>query len=113
MMDSSYDSDISEDTRDLVRRGLASDRKKGSNRGELETSELGLAPIRNMNSLYVRLPHAPVVQAEEPSARGLNLIGIESVKGQNYNTYIKLIQFEPITNLTGYRNSIGLAYPNI
>jgi len=86
-MDSSYDSDISEGTHDLVRRGLASDRKRRSSRADLDTEGQSLAPNRDMNTMYVRLPPTLVVQAEEPSARGLNLTGLESVKGQNYNTY--------------------------
>jgi len=88
-MDSPYDSDISEGTRDLVRQGLASDRKKCSNRADLDTDGRSLAPNRDINASYVRLPPALLAQAEEPSARGLNLTGVESVRGQNYNTSSK------------------------
>jgi len=84
-MDSSYDSDISEETRDLVRRGLASDRKRRSSRADLDTGEQSLTPNRDINTQYVRLSPALVVQAEEPSAQGLNLTGLEGVRGQNYN----------------------------
>jgi len=84
-MESSCDSDMSEETRDLVRRGLASDRKRRSGRADLCTDNQRLAPNRDMNTLYVRLPPAHVVQAEEPSARGLNLTVLENVRGQNYN----------------------------
>jgi len=87
-MESPYDSDVSEDTRDLIARGLATDNRKYSSRAELGTVERDLAPIRNMNTSYVRLPPAHVVQAEEPSARGLNTISVENVKGQNYNNII-------------------------
>jgi len=68
-MESPYDSDVSEDTRDLIARGLATDIKRYKTRAELGTNESESAPIRSMNTLYVRLPPALVVQAEEPSAR--------------------------------------------
>jgi len=84
-MESLYDSDVSEDTRDLIVRGLATDVKRYSIRAELGNIERESAPIRNMNTSYVRLPPALVVQAEKPSARGLNLTVSENVRGQNYH----------------------------
>jgi len=87
-MDSSCESDMSEGTCDLVRRGSASDRKKRSSRADLDTDSQCLAPSRDMNASYVRLPPALVVQGEEPSAWGLNLTILEGARGQNYNTNI-------------------------
>jgi len=84
-MESSCDSDMSEETRDLVRRGLGSDRKRRTGRADLSTDNRRLAPNRDMNTLYVRFPPAHIVQAEETSARGLNLTVLENVRGQNYN----------------------------
>jgi len=88
-MESPYDSDVSEDPRDLIARGLATDTRKYSSRAELGTVERELAPTRNMNTSYVRLPHAHIVQAEEPSALGLNMTSVENVKGQNHNNKIE------------------------
>jgi len=84
-MDYQYDSDISEDTRDLISRGLATDTRKYSLRPELGSSERDSALSRSMNTSHVRLPLSHIVQVEEPSARGLNMACGENVKGQNYN----------------------------
>jgi len=84
-MESSCDSDMSEETRDLVRRGLASDRRRRGGRTELGIERQRLGPNRDMNTQSVRLPPAHVVQAEEPSARGLILTLPQDVRGQNYN----------------------------
>jgi len=89
-MESPYDSDVSEDTRDLIARGLATDTRKYSNRAELGAVDRELAPTRSMNASYVHLPHAHVVQTEEPSARGLNMTSVKNVKGQNYNIITRL-----------------------
>jgi len=78
-----------EETRDLVRRGLASDRRRRGGRTDLGVDRQRLGPNRDMNTQSVRLPPAHVVQAEEPSARGLILTLPEDVRGQNYNTSIK------------------------
>jgi len=93
-MESSCDSDMSKGTRDLVRRGLASDRKRRSSRADFGTDSQSLAPNLDMNASYVRLPPAHVVQAEEPSARGLNLTVLEGVRGLNYNS-ITLVRCSP------------------
>jgi len=85
-MESPYDSDVSEDTRDLITRGLATDIRKYSSRAKLGMVERDLAPICDMNTSYVCFPPVHVVQAEEPSARGLNVISVENVKGQNHNS---------------------------
>jgi len=87
-METMYDSDVSNDTRELIARGLATDIRRYSSRVELKTSEQGLAPNRNMSTSHVRLPHAPVVLAEEPSTRGLNLTCMENFRGQNHNRII-------------------------
>jgi len=90
-MEYQYDSDISEDTRDLISRGLATDTRKYSDRTELRKSERDFAPARNMNVSHIRLPLAHIVQTEEPSTRGLNMAYGDNVKGQNYN--INTMQF--------------------
>jgi len=85
-MDSPYDSDVSEDTRDLISRGLATDTKKYNVVGEMGSNERESAPNRSMNTQYFHLPLTHVVKAEEPSAWGLNMTSGKNVKGQNYNT---------------------------
>jgi len=80
--------DLGEDTRDLISRGLASDTRKNSILTEIGSSERDSAPARNMNVSHIRLPLTHVVQAEEPSTRGLNMAYGDNVKGQNYNIII-------------------------
>jgi len=48
-MEYQYDSDISEDTRDLISRGLATDTCKYRSRTELGSGEREVAPNRSMN----------------------------------------------------------------
>jgi len=85
-MESRYDSDTSDDTRDLVERGLAINRKKYVSRADYGTYEQGLAPKRDMDISSVRLPLVHEVQPEEPSTHGLSLIGAESIIGQKHNS---------------------------
>jgi len=87
-MESPYDSEVSEDTRDLISQGLATDTRKYSVRADLGSSERASALTRDINSSYVRPSLAHVVQAEEPSTRGFNMACGENVKGQNYNKNI-------------------------
>jgi len=56
-----------------------------------------------MNTQYVRLPPAHVVQAEEPSARGLSLTLSENVRGQNYNIGTSQVGFEGVAEPRGNR----------
>jgi len=84
-MESPYNSDVSEDTRDLISRGLATDIRNYSVRADIETRERASALTRNMNTSYVRPPVAHVVQVEEPSARVFDMACGDNVKGKNYN----------------------------
>jgi len=88
-MEYQYDSDISEDTRDLISQGLATDTRKYNMRPELGSSERDLTLNRNMNATHVRLPLSQIVPMEEPFARGLNTLCERNVKGQNYNNVDK------------------------
>jgi len=90
-MESPYDSDVSEDTRDLISRGLATDIRNYSVRADIGSGEGASALTRNMNTSYVRPPLAHVVQVEEPSARGFDMACGENVIGQNYNNTINHI----------------------
>jgi len=69
---------------------------------EIESSEKDSAPARNMNVSHIRLPLAHIVQAEEPSTRGLNIAYGDNVKGQNYNTIIFIY----------ICNKVGIVYLN-
>jgi len=84
-MDSPYDSDVSEDTRDLIARGLATNTRRYNVVGEMGSNERDSAPNRSMNTQYFHLPPTHVVKVEEPSARGLNMTSGENVQGQIYN----------------------------
>jgi len=88
-MEYQYDSDISEDTRDLISQGLATDIRKYNMRPEIGSSERDLALHRNMNASHVRLPLSQIVPMEEPSARGLNTLCERNVVGQNHNSYME------------------------
>jgi len=87
-MESQYDSETSDDTRDLVERGLAINRRKYISRADDRTDEPGLAPKRDMDIPNVRLPLVFGALQEEPSTRGLSLTGAENVMGQILNIYI-------------------------
>jgi len=78
-MESRYDSDPSDDTRDLVERGLAINRRKYISRAEYKTDEQGLAPKRDMDISSVRLLLAFGIPPEGPSTRGLSLTGVENI----------------------------------
>jgi len=84
-MEYQYDSDISEDTRDLISKGLATDTRKYTMRPEIGSGERDLTLHRNMNASHVRLPPSQIVSMEEPSARGLNTLCERNVVGQNHN----------------------------
>jgi len=84
-MESPYESDMSDDTRDLVEQGLAINRRKYSSRAEYRTDDHGQAPNRDMDISSVCLLPAFGAILGEPSARGLNLTGVENVGGQKRN----------------------------
>jgi len=88
-MESRYDSDTSDDTRNLVERGLVINRRKYISRADYRTDEQSLAPKRDMDISSVRLPLVSDALKEEPSTRGLSLTGAESVEGQNLNSRMK------------------------
>jgi len=89
-MEIQYDSDTSDDTRDLVERGLAINRRKYVSRADYRADERGPAPNRDMDISSVRLPLVSGTLQEEPSTRGLSLTGAENVLGQILNNFVKL-----------------------
>jgi len=90
-MESRYDSDTSDDTRDLVERGLAINRRKYVSRADYRIDERGPATNRDMDIPSVRLPLVSGTLQEEPSTRGLSLTGAESVVGQILNRMMILV----------------------
>jgi len=88
-MESPYDSDMSDETRDLVEQGLAINRKKYSSRVGHDTDAYGLAPDRDMDTSSIRLPPTCGAIKGEPSTHGHNPTDVEDVGGQNRNTISK------------------------
>jgi len=105
-MESPYDSDVSEDTRDLIARGLATDVRKHSVQVNLGSNEREISLARNMNASYVRPPLAHVVQVEELSARSHNMTCGEIVKGQNYTIGTSQVGFEGVAEPRGNRREV-------
>jgi len=87
-MDYTSDSDISEDTRELVSQGLASVRRKRFNTTSQEEyiRERGLVP--NMDTSNVRSPLRHKAVNDDTSTHGLFSTDREIVNGQNRNIYI-------------------------
>jgi len=70
-MDSPYDSDMSEDTRELVERGLAISRPKYSSGARRHSVEQSIAPTSNMDISMVHYPLTQIVSAGTTSTQGL------------------------------------------
>jgi len=84
-MESPHDSDMSDDTRELVEQGLAVDRRKHTSRAGYKIDAHDPAPIRDMDTSKVRLPHVLGAISGESSTHGLSLTYEENVGGQNRN----------------------------
>jgi len=96
-MEMQYDSDTSEETRDLVERGLAINRRKYVSRAEYRADERGPAPDRDMDISSVRLPFVSGTLQEEPSTRGLSLTGAENALGQILNNIMSSSSSSPFS----------------
>jgi len=88
-MDSPYDSDMREDTRELVEQGLVINHRKYSSRAERTSSDRGLAPTRNMDTSSVHYPLTQIVSAGTTSTQGLTPVCRNIVSGQNRNNVTK------------------------
>jgi len=84
-MESPYDSYMSEDTREFVEQGLAISHRKHSSRAERLSTELSLAPTRNMDTSNVCYPLTLSASAGTTSTHGLALMACESVAGAGRN----------------------------
>jgi len=84
-MDYTSDSDISDDTRDLVNQGLASVKRKRFSTAALAERIRDRAPVPNMDTSNVRSPLRREAVNDETSTHGLFFIDREIVNGQNRN----------------------------
>jgi len=81
-MESPYDSDMSEDIRDLVERGLATYRRKRDSRAEQTNAESVCAPNRDMDIPSVQ---HPLVLAGVSLTHGLAPMSSELLVGAGRN----------------------------
>jgi len=86
-MEYTSDSDLSDDTKDLVRRGLASVKRKR----RIVTTQSKDTQDRfldsNMDTCNVRHPSRREASIGDTSTYGLTTSGLDIVNSQNYNTY--------------------------
>jgi len=87
-MDYTSDSDISENTRDLVSQGLVSAKRKRFNTASQIRERV---PVPNMDTSSVRSPLRREAVIGDTSIHGLILPDRESVNGQNRNNSTKNI----------------------
>jgi len=84
-MDYTSDSDISDGTRDLVQRGLASvKRRRTTNRSQRERPRERTS-VTDMDPSQIRHPLREERVIGASSTHGLNLIEVEIVQAQNHN----------------------------
>jgi len=87
-MDYTSDSDLSDDTRDLVDRGLASVKRKRRTHTTQQDGVLGRTLDSNMDTFNARHPLGRIVPIGETSTHGLSRTGVETVISQNHNIII-------------------------
>jgi len=87
-MDYTSDSDVSEDTRELVRQGLASVKKRRVTRTSQPERPRERTSVPDMDLSQIRHPLRDERVNGVSSTRGLNLIEVEIVQDQKHNIYI-------------------------
>jgi len=80
-MESPYDSDMSDDTRELVEQGLAISHRNHSSRAERLSNDRGLAPTRNTDTFNVGYPVTLSASAGTTSTHRPAPVACESVAG--------------------------------
>jgi len=94
-MEYTSDSDLSDDTRDLVKRGLASVKRKR----RIVTTQSDDVHDRfldsNMDTSNVRHPSWRGVSIGDTSTHGLAATGVETANSQNHNTRLVCFQRSP------------------
>jgi len=89
-MDYTSDSDLSEDTRDLVNQGLASVGRKRMNVASQLDGVHERFSDSNMDTSNVRHPSWRGVSIGDTSTHGLGTTGIKTVVSQNHNSLANL-----------------------
>jgi len=85
-MDYTSDSDVSDGTRELVRQGLASVRRKRASAASQPDHVYGRLPVPDTDNYNIRHPDGINGAA---SIHGLNILAKEIVNGQNRNISIE------------------------
>jgi len=91
MTESSYDSDMSVDTRELVEQGLAISHRNCGSRAEQPLDVRVMAPTRNMDISNVRYPPTSSVSAATTSTQETAPVACESVVGASRNNSVAFI----------------------
>jgi len=86
-MDYTSDSDVSDDTRELVKRGLASVRRKRTTTTLQPERVYEHFSVPNMDNYNIRHPLCQDGVKGATSTHGLNIVDKEVVNGQNHNIY--------------------------
>jgi len=89
-MDYPSDSDVSEDTRDLIDQGLASVKRKRLNTTSRTKRTSERISVPNMDTTSVRHPLRQENTTGATSTHGLDIAGREMAIGQNYNIALSL-----------------------
>jgi len=91
-MDYTSDSDVSEDTRELINQGLASVKRKRLNTASQPRRTSKRISVPNMDITSVRHPLRQESSTGATSTHGLNIAGREMAKGQNHNNNTGIIE---------------------
>jgi len=88
-MEYTSDSDISEDTRELVRQGLASVKRRRVTTMSRKERPRERTSVPNMDQSPIRHPLRDEKVNGASSTQGLNLVEVEIVQDQNHNKYLR------------------------
>jgi len=93
-MDYTTDSDVSEDTQELVRQGLASVKRKSVTVPLHPERTRERLSVINMDTSNIRHPLCQESSNGATSTHGLNIEGRKIAKGQNHNIHRELAETE-------------------
>jgi len=106
-MDYISDSDISDDTRDLVSQGLASVKRRRSSTTSQIVHERDRVSVPNMDTSNVRSPLRREAVNDETSTHGLFSARREIVNGQNRNSGTAEVGSEVVAEPRGTRTELS------
>jgi len=92
-MDYTSDSDVSEDTRELIDQGLASVKRKRLSTVSQTRRTSERISVPNMDITSVRHPLRQESSTGATSTHGLNIAGREMAIGQNHNSCMAFLTF--------------------